>query len=90
MTRVRLRIHGYVQGVSFRYYARQRAQMLSLTGWVRNCPDGTVEVVAEGADDAVRQFVSWAHRGPSAAEVERVDVDYEDPRGEPPSFRIVH
>jgi acylphosphatase len=75
VSRVHLRIHGHVQGVFFRQQARQRAQGLGLAGWVRNCSDGTVEAEAQGAEEAVRQFVSWAHRGPPSAQVTRVEAD---------------
>lgn len=86
--RVRLRIHGHVQGVFFRVHARQRAQALGLAGWVRNREDGTVEAVAEGDPQAVRQFVAWARRGPPSALVERVDVETEPPGEEGSGFRI--
>ena len=89
LTRVRLRIHGRVQGVFYRYYARQQAQTLGLAGWVRNSPDGSVELVAEGDEDAVEQLVRWARRGPSQARVERVDVEREEPVETLRSFRIV-
>jgi acylphosphatase len=79
--RVHLRIHGYVQGVSFRYYAQQRARSLGLAGWVRNCQDGTVELVVEGESDAIEQLTRWAQRGPSMADVERVDRREETPEG---------
>lgn len=79
--RVHLRIHGYVQGVSFRYYAQQQARSLGLAGWVRNCSDGTVELVVEGESDAVEQLARWAQRGPSMADVERVDRSEETPEG---------
>jgi acylphosphatase len=79
--RVHLRIHGYVQGVSFRWYAQRQARSFGLAGWVRNCPDGTVELVAEGESDAVERLERWAHRGPSMAEVERVDRTEEEPEG---------
>lgn len=88
--RVHLHIHGRVQGVFFRDTARQRAESLGLTGWVRNAEDGSVEMVVEGPEDAVEQFVGWAHRGPSRARVERVDVENEEPEGSPGRFRIVH
>jgi acylphosphatase len=87
--RVRLRIHGHVQGVSFRYYARQRASSLGLSGWVRNRPDGTVEAEAQGPEDAVDRFIGWAREGPSLAEVERVEVD-RIPLQDGESFRISH
>ena len=85
--RKHLRIHGHVQGVSFRYYALQRAAALGLRGWVRNCPDGSVEAVVEGDADAVRAFIGWAQHGPSAAEVQAVQIEDETPVGEA-SFAI--
>lgn len=88
-SRLHLRIHGRVQGVSFRYYAQQRARSLGLGGWVRNCPDGTVEAVVEGSADDVDRFVAWAREGPSMALVERVDVDREEPAGQERGFRVV-
>jgi acylphosphatase len=83
-----LRISGQVQGVSFRYYARQRAHALGLGGWIRNRADGTVEAVVEGPEAAVRMFVDWAHDGPSGAVVKSVHVREEAPEGER-EFRIV-
>ena len=55
--RIRAIVHGRVQGVGFRYSARQQAAALGLSGWVRNCWDGTVEVEAEGPADIVAQFL---------------------------------
>jgi acylphosphatase len=87
--RVRLRIQGYVQGVSFRYYARQRASALGLSGWVRNRPDGTVEAEAQGPEEMVDRFIGWVREGPSLAQVERVEVD-RIPLEEGETFRITH
>jgi len=87
--RVRLRIFGHVHGVSYRYYARQRATSLGLSGWVRNRPDGSVEAEAQGSEDAVNRFIGWAREGPSQAEVERVEVD-RVPLQDGESFRITH
>ncbi len=81
-------IYGRVQGVGFRYSARQTADALGLTGWVRNLPDRTVEVVAEGADTAIGNFLSWAQHGPPGAEVERVSVQEETPEEDGRNFRI--
>lgn len=86
---MRLRIYGRVQGVFFRYYARERAHSLGLSGWVRNQPDGSVEAVAEGPRDAVDRFVAWAHHGPPSAEVKRVEAEPEPVEGESGVFRIV-
>jgi acylphosphatase len=79
-TCVRLVVHGIVQGVGFRFAAREAASSCPVTGWVRNLPDGTVEIVASGSADAVARMTAWAHRGPRYASVERVQVDtFEDP-----------
>lgn len=86
--RAHLRIYGLVQGVFFRANMRRRALELGVTGWVRNLPDGSVEAVVEGDEDAVRELIAWAHEGPPLARVERVDVEWEEYRGEFRDFRI--
>jgi acylphosphatase len=62
-----------VQGVGFRYSARERGADLGLTGWVRNISGGRVEIFAQGRDDLVEVFLTWLHDGPTAARVDRVD-----------------
>ncbi|WP_344868487.1 acylphosphatase [Comamonas faecalis] len=69
-----LRIHGKVQGVGFRQSTVEVAQGLGLRGWVRNRRDGSVEVLASGAEIDVQALITWAHGGPPAARVERVEV----------------
>jgi acylphosphatase len=64
-----------VQGVWFRDSTRREAARHGVSGWVRNCPDGTVEALFEGPPDAVDAMVAWSRRGPSRAEVTDVDVD---------------
>jgi len=86
--RFHARIHGFVQGVSFRYYTFKQAQALGLGGYVRNCWDGSVEVVAEGEREAVDRLLSWLRVGPPSAEVERVDLEWEQPRGEFRHFEV--
>ena len=81
-------VHGHVQGVSFRYYARQRARALGLVGWVRNRADGAVEVLAEGQEDALRRFLSWLHAGPSLAHVARVEAVWGPACNEQVSFEV--
>ncbi len=71
----RLRISGRVQGVFFRESMRLRAEQLTVTGWVRNCADGTVEAVAQGDAFEVGRLIEWAQRGPDAAKVEKVEVE---------------
>jgi acylphosphatase len=72
-------VHGPVQGVFFRDSTRRRAEANGVAGWVRNCPDGTVEAVFEGDPGAVEQLVEFCRRGPSRARVERVEVTEEAP-----------
>ena len=74
-TRVRLVVHGSVQGVGFRFSANNAATDCGVTGWVKNLVDGTVEIVAQGTPDAVARMTSWAHRGPRHAVVARVEVE---------------
>lgn len=69
-----LHIFGLVQGVGYRYHFSEQAQFLGITGWVRNRRGGSVEAVIAGTPDAVDALVSWAHVGPAAAQVERVEV----------------
>lgn len=72
--RVRVVVHGLVQGVWFRESCRQRASGLGVSGWVRNRADGTVEVLVAGRESAVAQLVAWCREGPPRAEVTGVDV----------------
>ena len=73
-TAMDLTVSGRVQGVSFRAYAELEAARLGVAGWVRNEPDGTVTIHAEGDEDALERLVRWAHDGPSLARVDRVDA----------------
>jgi acylphosphatase len=82
-------VRGRVQGVYFRASMQREAKRLGLTGWVRNQPDGSVEFVSEGEEDALRELLSWAGRGPSAARVERVDTRWRGYQGDFIDFRIV-
>jgi acylphosphatase len=82
MKRAHVRVHGSVQGVFFRVEARDRAHSMGVSGWVRNLPDGAVEAVFEGEDAQVDSMVEWSRRGPARAEVDDVDVSWEQPQGE--------
>jgi acylphosphatase len=70
---VRLIIRGRVQGVGYRWWARSEARRLGLDGWVRNLGDGSVELLAIGAQEAVGRLVDACWRGPPAAAVATVD-----------------
>jgi acylphosphatase len=67
--RVYIRVSGRVHGVGFRYAALIEARRLGLAGWVRNVPDGTVELVAEGLPSAVQSLIAWCEHGPPSARV---------------------
>ncbi len=88
--RAHLRIYGRVQGVFFRAYMRRKALENNVRGWVRNLPDGSVEAVLEGEKEDVEKVIQWAHRGPPLARVERVDVEWEEYKGEFSDFRIIY
>jgi acylphosphatase len=75
MPTVHLLIKGKVQGVSYRFSAREIAQRLSLTGWVKNTTEGHVEVMATGNEEALQQFISWCRKGPPGAKVTEVLVN---------------
>ena len=79
--RRRVVVHGSVQGVFFRDTARRKSAERGVTGWVRNCADGTVEAVFEGDPDAVAALIDWCGHGPRGADVSRVEVDDERPEG---------
>lgn len=69
-----LEIFGLVQGVGFRYHFSEQAQWLGISGWVRNRRGGSVEAMIAGTPEAVEAMLTWARRGPAAAQVERIDV----------------
>lgn len=86
--RIHLVVRGRVQGVYFRATAQREARQHGLSGWVKNRSDGSVEIVAEGEEDDVKDFLSWAHAGPSTARVDDVEVRWRSYTGEYTDFRI--
>ncbi|MGB9667756.1 MAG: acylphosphatase [Thermosulfidibacteraceae bacterium] len=86
--RVHLLISGKVQGVYYRANACEVAKRLGITGWVRNLPDGRVEVVAEGEEDVLKNFIAWCWEGPPLARVENVEEKWEPYKGEFVTFSI--
>lgn len=79
--RVRALVSGRVQGVFYRDTCRETASRLGITGWVRNLPDGRVEIEAEGSRDAVDALLAWAREGPARARVDRVELADLSPAG---------
>lgn len=81
-------VEGMVQGVFFRATTHEMATALGLAGWVRNCRDGRVEAVFEGRRSDVEEIVKWCHKGPPGAIVKKVDLQWEETRGESGPFSI--
>ena len=88
MKRVHAIVTGIVQGVSFRHYTKMKARELAIVGWVGNRLDGSVEVLAEGEQASLESFVEWLHEGSPDAEVDSVDVTWNEPSGEYTSFTV--
>lgn len=88
LVRVRALVRGLVQGVNFRWYTQRRAVDVGLCGFVRNLPDGLVEVVAEGERGSLDTLLDWLRVGPSAAIVESVEAQWTSPTGEFTRFEV--
>ncbi|MFO8071788.1 MAG: acylphosphatase [Polyangia bacterium] len=82
------KVHGAVQGVAFRFYTKQRATELGLGGWVRNLPNGSVEVRALGDRSALEELARWLNDGPPAACVDRVEMAWEEVESDASPFRV--
>jgi acylphosphatase len=89
LKQVTIVVRGRVQGVYFRASSQREARRLGLSGWVKNKPDGNVELLAEGEEEGLKDLIAWSNRGPGAARVERVEVRWRSFTGDYPDFRIV-
>ncbi len=81
-------IDGHVQGVGFRYFVRESASALPLTGWVRNLHDGRVELVAEGKREDLEKLLNVVRQGPRGSHVTDVHVEWGIASGEFDNFRV--
>ena len=79
---VHVLISGKVQGVWFRANTKEKARQLNIKGWVRNLPDGRVEAVFQGEKEMVEEMIKWRYKGPPLAEVENVEVEWNQPEDE--------
>ena len=86
--RAHIYVEGRVQGVFFRADVREIAESLSIKGWVRNTPDGRVEIIAEGGQRELRDLAKWCSKGSHRAHVEKADIMWEKPTGEFENFSI--
>ncbi len=87
MKRVHLVIIGKVQGINFRHDAKKKAIELGITGWARNVDD-KVEIMAEGNEKRLEEFLEWCRQGPERALVEFVQIENEKYTGEFKKFEI--
>jgi acylphosphatase len=83
-------VSGIVQGVFFRQKTRQQAERIGVTGWIRNLPDGRVEAVFEGEEEAVKTLVDFCKKGPRGANVTGFTLDLEPFVGEFSSFEVTY
>jgi acylphosphatase len=88
MASLRAMVSGRVHGVFFRAFVESRALELNLTGYVRNLPDGTVEVRAEGERHRLEKLVAYLGKGPPAARVAKVETDWTEYSGTFKDFRV--
>lgn len=84
-----LLITGLVQGVSYRANAAALARRLGLAGWVRNLPDGRVELLAQGDEKALKSLLAWAHQGPTQSRVDHVEARWAAPETRLPDFQVL-
>ena len=78
MQQYRIKVEGVVQGVGYRQSALLEARRLALKGWVKNQPDGSVLIKAQGEKQKLERFVGWCHEGPVRARVHHIDVSREE------------
>jgi len=88
MKRIHILITGKVQGISFRYYTKKKAEELQIKGWVKNLPNGDVEIVVEGNNSNITSFMDWCKTGPSLANVKNIAINEEQPTNEFSTFSI--
>ena len=88
MKHIHVYVSGTVQGVFFRVSAKEKADKLGITGWIKNLSDGRVETVFEGEDDQINNMLAWCMMGPNGASVDHIEKFEEDTQGLT-SFKIL-
>lgn len=90
MKQLHLKIYGRVQGVFYRENTKNQARQLGLVGWVKNCLDGTVELLAQGEDKNLQKLAEWCKNGPKHAGVEKVEEEWGDMDRKFSDFKITY
>ena len=83
-------ISGFVQGVGFRYFVKDNARKLGITGWTRNTTNNRVEVMLQGNKQNIKQLITLCHKGPFLAEVKEITVEWEETTEQYENFSIEH
>lgn len=83
-------IYGFIQGVGYRKWVKKEAQKLGVTGWIRNLPDGSVEALLQGTEDKQKQLITLCKKGPFLADVEKVDIVWEEEKEKLADFNLRH
>ena len=83
-----IKISGRVQGVFFRQGIKDKAEELGLTGWVRNEPDGSVRVAAEGPEENLQKLIEWCRKGTELARIDKIEAEWGEARGKFDKFEI--
>lgn len=83
-----IKCHGLVQGVGYRYFCHRTAKEIGLTGWVKNCPDRTVELLVEGKNNEIEILLEELKIGPASASVTKIDVNWSEFKNEFSEFEI--
>ena len=83
-------VSGSVQGVFYRSETLQKAKELNLTGFVKNEPNGKVEIIAEGEKENLEKLIEWTRQGPTLAKVDKIEVKWDEDKGEFEDFEIVY
>lgn len=86
---VYIKVIGRVQGVFFRAETQDRARELGLVGWVRNSPDGGVEILAQGEEAMLQKLIDWCRKGPDRSSVDNVLVEWKEIGETFPDFSIL-
>lgn len=74
-----IKVYGRVQGVGFRYAARNQARSLNLKGWIENIPDGSVHTAVQGDENACRSYIQWCRNGTGYSWIERLEIAEKEP-----------
>ncbi len=86
--RVHITVYGRVQNVFFRLGTQKQAGILNLAGWVKNNPDKTVEIIAEGEESDLRKLIDYCRKGPLLSRVDDLDISWEESKEEFEGFSI--